>query len=160
MQLVQFQQARCRKSCPMVKELAILLMTPTFEPLVDNVDSPITFTIFFCHQRDVAEHYLCSCPINHLIQWPKVPFNFPDTPLFNLVTAILEYQQWVIIRGLNQARKSLSDIPYPGPREAADLTVGWVRSTYGALCSPQKGVTHYDYSSFIFDVRGGDLSNR
>ncbi|RMC09800.1 hypothetical protein DUI87_13587 [Hirundo rustica rustica] len=75
----------------------------------------------------------------------------------SLITTNLEYEQWVIIRGPNQPKEFLGNIPYLGPREATDLPVGWVQWTYGALCSPQKGVTHYDYSSF--NVRGEPISS-
>ncbi|TRZ08797.1 hypothetical protein HGM15179_018307 [Zosterops borbonicus] len=50
------------------------------------------------------------------IKW-KSHFHFTLPVADSLITANLEYQQWVITRGLNQPRETPSNILYPGPRD-------------------------------------------
>lgn len=86
-QPIQFQQAMCHKSCPMIKEPEILRITPILEPLVDYVGSPIPFTVFLCHQKGWGEDYLCSCPINQLtFRWESPTMT---TLLFFLVLEVV-----------------------------------------------------------------------
>jgi len=68
---------------------------------------------------------------NQSPQCPEVPFDGLGTSLCDLVPDNLHYQEEVITRGLHQTREFLSNIPNPGPREAADFPVGWVR--FGSL---------------------------
>jgi len=72
----------------------------------------------------------------------EVPFDGLGTSFCYLVPANLHYQEVVVIRRLHQTREFLSNFPNPGPREAADFPVGWVRSADRALCCPQKGITY------------------
>lgn len=45
--------------------------------------------------------------------------------------------------------QSPGNIPYLGPKEAADFSVGWVWSTYRALSSPQGSPTKTTLLFFI-----------
>jgi len=108
-----------------------------------------------CHCRGGQKHHLNSHSIHYPSQSPKVPLDSLQASIFSIITAGLDYQKTIVIRGENQVGKLSGNVHDPSPREAADFPTGRVRLTNRALCSPHKEVAFSGEQRELLRVLGG-----
>ena len=112
------QQAWCCVHLPMIKEAKIQPMAPVSEPPVNQVSFP-PLSVLFPATDGMEENTTCAPdPSTSALKSPLMALGLLSA-ILSLPTCITK--RGVTVRGPHQTREFPSNIPDPGPREAADF---------------------------------------